>query len=252
MAVPAQTQGFPARAVEFRGTQLVFATPNARTTWRVETLFTKEPDTIEWIGEFGPADVLVDIGANVGMYTVFAAKTRDVRVFAFEPESQNYALLNQNIILNGVNHLVQAYCLALCDRTGLDKLYLDELDAGGSCNSYGAPLDFNNRPRAAGFAQGCYATTLDALVAAGSIPPPTHIKIDVDGLEHRIIAGARATLRHPGVKSALIEINSHLDEHWDIVDFMLAEGFDYSREQVDSAERKEGAFKGIGNYVFRR
>jgi FkbM family methyltransferase len=252
MSAPTQRQGVPARTVEFRGARMAFATPTPATAWRVDTLLTKEPDTIEWIGGFGPADVLVDIGANVGMYTVFAAKTRGVRVFAFEPESQNYAVLNQNIFLNGVDQLVQAYCIALCDRTGVDRLYLSEVDAGGSCHSYGAPLDFNNRPRAAPFAQGCYATTLDALVGANLIPAPTHIKIDVDGLEHSVVAGARETLRGRNVQSVLIEVNTNLDEHWDIVDVMVAEGFNYSQAQVERAQRSEGAFKGVGNYVFRR
>jgi FkbM family methyltransferase len=245
-------QGFAARIVDFRGVRMAFATPNPTTAWRVDTLFTKEPDTLEWIEGFGSSEVLIDIGANVGMYTVFAAKTRGARVFAFEPESQNYAILNQNILLNGVDQLVQAYCMALCDRTGFDRLYLSEFNAGGACHSYGAPLDFNNRPRTARFAQGCYATTLDALVAAASIPPPTHIKIDVDGLEHSVVAGARETLRSPSVKSVLIEINSNLDEHWDIVDLLVAGGFEYSQAQVERAQRSEGGFKGVGNYVFRR
>lgn len=250
--VQQQQQVIPVRAVDYRGTRMAFASPNAQTDWRVETLFTKEPDTIEWIAGFGAGEVLIDIGANVGMYTVFAAKIRQARVFAFEPESQNYAVLNQNIMLNGVDHVAQAYCLALSDRTGLDRLYLSAFAAGGSCHSYSAPLDFNNRPRPAGFAQGCYATTLDTLVAAGFIPAPTHIKIDVDGLEHSVVAGARETLRGASVKSVLIEVNSNLDEHWDIVDIMVAEGFDYSPAQVGRAQRAEGTFKGIGNYVFRR
>jgi len=252
MTPHAEALRLEARSVDFRGTRLAFATPTPLTAWRVETLFTKEPDTIEWIGSFAPGDVLVDVGANVGMYTVFAAKTRGIRVFAFEPESQNYAILNQNILLNGTDELVQAYCIALGDRTALDKLYLSDFVAGAALHSYGAPLDFNNRPRAAGFAQGCYATTLDTLVAAGMVPSPTHIKIDVDGLEHRVVAGARETLRRPSVKSVLIEVNTNLDEHWDTVDLMLAEGFDYSREQVERAQRAAGAFRGVGNYVFRR
>jgi hypothetical protein len=50
----------------------------------------------------------------------------------------------------------------------------------------------------------------------------------------------------------LIEINTNLDEHWGIIDTMLESGFDYSQEQVDKAQRQDGPFKGVGNYVFRR
>jgi FkbM family methyltransferase len=240
------------REVEHRGVQLAFATPNAHTAWRVDTLFTKEPDTIEWLDSFGPTDVMLDVGANVGMYTVFAAKVRGVTVHAFEPESQNYAVLNQNVMLNRLDKAVAAYCVALSDRVGFDRLYLSEFVAGSSCHSWGAPLDFNNRPRGAPFAQGCFSTTIDAAVAGGAVPVPTHIKIDVDGLEHAVLAGASATLRDPALRSVLVELNTNLDEHWGVVDLMLGHGFDYSQEQVERSQRREGAFKGVGNYVFRR
>ncbi len=196
--------------------------------------------------------MLVDIGANVGMYTIWAAKTRGARVFAFEPEAQNYALLNRNVLANGLNDLVRAYCVALSDASGFDALYLSDLGVGGSCHSYGAALDFNNQPRAAPFAQGSVAVTLDEMVERGAVPVPQHVKIDVDGLEHKVIAGARQTLANAAVRSVLIEINTNLDEHWELVDIMLGLGFDYSQEQVARAQRSEGTFKGVGNYVFYR
>jgi FkbM family methyltransferase len=240
------------REVEHRGIRIRFSTPNAHTAWRVDTLFTKEPDTIEWLEGLGTGDVLLDVGANVGMYSIFAAKVRGIPVHAFEPESQNYAVLNQNIMLNEVDKSVAAYCVALSDRVGFDRLYLSEFVAGSSCHSWGAPLDFHNRPRGSPFAQGCFSSTIDAVVASGAMPVPSHIKIDVDGLEHAVLAGAAETLRHPALRSVLAEINTNLDEHWAIVDLMLGHGFDYSQDQVERSQRHEGAFKGVGNYVFRR
>jgi len=242
----------PHRVIEHDGVRVVFATPNRPTLRRADTLFTKEPDTIEWIAGFAPDDVLVDIGANVGMYTIWAAKARGVRVFAFEPEAQNYALLNRNIHANGLEDRVQAFCVALSDAAGLGRLYLCELVAGGSCHSFGESVDHNNRPRSSPFSQGCVSATLDGLVASGAVPVPTHIKLDVDGIEPKVVAGARATLADRRVRSMLIEINTALDDHWDIVDTMVGLGFDYSQAQVESAQRKEGAFNGVGNYVFRR
>ena len=242
----------PSRTVEFQGRNMTFFTPNGVTLWRVESLFSKEPDTIEWIGGFAEGDTLLDIGANVGMYSVFAARTRGARVFAFEPESQNYAILNRNIHMNGLAGLVSAYCAALSDRPGFSQLHLSTLEPGGSCHSYGAPLDHNNQPTGSRFAQGCIATTVDDVVAAEAMPVPAHVKIDVDGLEHKVIAGAAKTLADQRVRSVLIEINTALDEHWEIVDAMLALGFDYGRDQVARSVRTEGMFKGVGNYVFRR
>jgi FkbM family methyltransferase len=242
----------PCKTVEHQGRRMTFFTPNDMTLWRVESLLSKEPDTIEWINGFAEGDTLVDVGANVGMYSIFAARMRDAHVFAFEPESQNYAILNRNIHLNGLSGQVSAYCAALSDQTGFSQLHLSILAPGGSCHSYGAPLDHNNQPVTARFAQGCIATTIDELVAAEAMPVPAHVKIDVDGLEHKIIAGAARTLADRRVRSVLMELNTALDEHWEVVDTLLALGFDYSRDQVARSVRAEGSFKGVGNYVFRR
>ena len=120
----------PSCHVTHEGKTISYLTPSTFLKWRVDSLFTKEPCTLEWIAGFGAADVLVDVGANVGMYTVWAAKTRGVRVFAFEPESQNYGLLNRNLMLNGLGEQVKAYCLALSDSAGFSELHLASLDAG--------------------------------------------------------------------------------------------------------------------------
>jgi FkbM family methyltransferase len=227
-----------------------YSTPNAATAWRVDTLFTKEPDTIAWIAEFGPQDILIDIGANVGMYTIWAAKTRGVRVYAFEPESQNYALLNRNIVRNGVGELVVAYCASLADSSGFGRLRLSRFSAGGSVHAFTHGAQVPGKDPA--FLQGSYCSTLDTLVAAGAIPVPTHVKIDVDGIEPKIVQGARNTFADRRVRSVLIEVDTNTESHWEMIDLMLELGFDYSQSQVDLAQRKEGPFKGVGNYVFRR
>jgi FkbM family methyltransferase len=234
------------------GVEAVYCTPNRQTAWRVETLFTKEPDTIEWIAGFSPGEVFYDVGANVGMYSIWAAVASKTTVYAFEPESQNFALLNRNIWINRLAGQVTALPLAIADTVGLDKLYLSEFVAGGSCHNYGEAVDFREQPLAASFTQGCLAVSIDHLVALAWLPVPHHIKIDVDGIEPKVIAGARQTLENPRLKSILIEINSNLDTHWAIVDTLLDAGFDYSREQVEQSMRKEGPFRGVGNYVFRR
>jgi FkbM family methyltransferase len=238
--------------VAYAGNRVRFFTPNDMTRWRVESLQHKEPETLAWIAAFAPDDVLFDIGANVGTYTVWAALTRDARVFAFEPESQNFAILNTNIVLNGLQARVSAYCLAIADRLTFDHLFLSSLDPGGSLHRFGEARDYQHRPMKASHRQGSVAVSVDELVERYGFPLPQHIKIDVDGIEPVIIAGARRTLAQKTVKSALIEINTNLDDHWTIVDTMLELGFDYSQEQVAQSQREEGPFKGVANYVFRR
>lgn len=242
----------PALPVKVGDKTILYNTPNRGTAWRVQTLFQKEPDTIAWINGFEPGSVLYDIGANVGMYTIYAAALRGVRVLAFEPESQNFALLNKNIFSNRLDSLVRAYPVALSDGMSFDQLYLSQFMIGDSCHNFGETVDFDGRPFTPGFTQGCFAVALDSLVESHGLPVPTHIKIDVDGIEHKVIAGARRTLIRPEVKSVLIEINTNRGDHREMISFMETLGFRWSPEQVEQAQRKEGAFKGVGNYIFLR
>lgn len=238
--------------VQLDGASMRFFTPNKTTRWRVESLLTKEPDTIDWIREFSAGDVLYDVGANVGMYSILSAAMRGARVFAFEPESQNYAILNTNIIINSLHESVTAYCLALTESFALDYLHMSYIDPGGSLHNFGEARDFRDRPLKTMYRQGSIGIALDALIKDCGLPAPTHLKIDVDGIEPKIVRGARTTLKNPALRSVLIEINTNLDEHWEIIDIMLESGFDYSQEQVHRAQRQEGPFAGVGNYVFRR
>jgi FkbM family methyltransferase len=242
----------PRCEVVHEGVAMTFATPSQMTRWRVESIYTKEPWTLEWVGTFKPDEVLVDCGANVGMYTIWAAATRKTRVYAFEPESQNYALLNRNIQLNDLQGLVKAYCMGLSDKSGLFDLHMADMRVGGSCHSVGEALDFEHKPLQTLFVQGCSASALDDLVDSGAIPVPNHIKIDVDGFEPKVIAGARRTLARPEMRSLLIETNQNLKDHMDMVGELNAMGFMHDPAQVQRAERKQGTFKGVAEHVFRR
>ncbi|MEK9752716.1 MAG: FkbM family methyltransferase [Rhodospirillaceae bacterium] len=178
--------------------------------------------------------------------------TAGVRVFAFEPESQNYALLNKNIFANGLQQQVTAYAAALSDETGFSDLHLSTLLIGGSCHSYGEAVDFHLQPRDTGLRQGCYSTTIDALVGSGVMPCPTHIKIDVDGNEHKVIAGAERTLDDERVRSVLVELNTNLAQHRDIIESLEGRGFNLHHQKLTQSIRQEGAFTGVGNHIFER
>jgi FkbM family methyltransferase len=234
------------------GIKVRYHTPSSMTKWRVDSLFTKEPGTIDWIAGFGRDEILVDVGANVGMYTIWAAMTRGVRVYSFEPEAQNYALLNRNIQLNALDGQVTAYCTGLSDRGGYTELHLSQTGLGGSCHSLGEEVDFNHNPMRPAYSQGCVAARLDDLVAGGVVPIPHHIKIDVDGFEPKVIAGAAKVLKDAKVRSLLIEINQNLPDHMALVADLGRMGFKFDQDQVSAAERPSGPFKGCAEYVFKR
>lgn len=234
------------------GARMLFHTPNAMTQWRVRSFHEKEPDTVRWLQQMPAGCTFLDIGANVGMYSIFAAVVRKARVFAFEPESLNFALLNQNIEANGLSGQVTGYPLALSNEIALRPLYLSSLSQGGSCHSFGEKVGFDLKPRAEAFAQGSFAVTVDHLVESGAMPCPQFMKVDVDGLEHKVLEGARKTLANPALQELLVELNTNLPEHQAAIDELRRLGFSHDPAQAQSALRTSGAFKGVGEFIFRR
>lgn len=108
--------------VEHRGTKLEFAVPNGLNRYRAATFSTKEPETLEWIDRMSEKSVVWDIGANVGLYSCYAAKARGCRVFAFEPSVFNLEALARNIFLNRLTDQVTIVPLPLSDRLAISKL----------------------------------------------------------------------------------------------------------------------------------
>ena len=227
------------------GTSAQFYTPNDTTQWRAKTLFTKEPITIEWIDTMQAGDVLWDIGANVGGYSIWASKRRGVEVYAFEPEASNYAILCRNFRVNDVKGLT--YGLAVTDEPRLSTLFCSSPLPGGSCHSFGQDVGPDLEARH-GVKQGAIGMTLDQL--AELLPKPTHVKIDVDGFEHLVIAGGKSLLQQP--LSLLIEVNTNLPAHVAMVQQLTDWGYVYAQAQVDAATRQDGPFRGCAEYVFTK
>lgn len=239
-------------SVDVGDKRLHFSTPTPKALWRAQTLFSKEPATIRWLDAIPAGSRFLDVGANVGMYSIYAAKVRGCQVSAFEPESQNYALLQRNIALNELSDRIRAFCAALSDKYGTSTLYLSDLIAGGSCHSVGQSVDFTLRPREVTFTQACITMTIDRLVQSAAIPSPEFIKIDVDGFEQLVLKGGLETLKDSGLAGILIELNPAISEHVQAMQLLRAHGFEYDAEQVRAAERPSGPFKGFAEYVFGR
>lgn len=240
------------KVVDHNGKQLRYATPNDIATWRVETMFTKEPDTIRWLETLTPDDVLFDIGANMGIYTIFAAAVSGCRVRAFEPESQNFQLLMQSIVLNDLCTSTVAYPVAIYSEDKLGVLYIGDFQPAQAIHSFDQNVDAFRKPTDHQLTQGVASFKVDSIIGQPDMPFPTHIKIDVDGLEPEVVAGMTATLGNPALRSILIEINTNVEEHRAIVDELRANGFDFDPEQVKSSMRTSGRFAGLANHIFFR
>src|SRR5438309_762565 len=123
-----------------------------------------------------PTQTLFDVGANMGQYSLYAAY-RGIDVHAFEPESQNFALLCRNIAINNLGYKITPWPIALMDEVSIDKFYVQSLTVGGSCSSYGKEVNYHLQPKKFPIHQGSMSYTLDDF--SDRYGMPDHIKIDV-------------------------------------------------------------------------
>ena len=190
-----------------------------------------------------PGDVFVDVGANIGLYTLKGARLvgPSGRVVAVEPGSAVGGLLADNIALNGYRH-VAIVAKALADEAGWATLHhvpLGDDPQAFSLLTGGADLD----------GEKVETTTLDRLVADQSLPRVDCIKIDVEGAEHMVLSGGRETIErwHPTV---IFEVNCPTgigsgvptDAPWN---FLAERGYRFSRlveGEVRAVERMPDEF----------
>ena len=232
--------------------QMKFSITNNLTLWRAHSLYTKEPITIQWIRNFKKNSVFFDVGANVGMYTIFAAVISQSNVYSFEPESNNFQILMENILLNNLKNKITAYPLGLGNKTELTKLYLSSFVQGSSHHNVGETVDHNLKPRKFDYEQGIFSTSLNDLINKWKLPVPNYLKIDVDGLEYKIIEESLSILNNHHLESVLIEINPNRKEDEKIINTFTACGFSYDKQQVEKATRLDGPHKGYAEYLFFR
>lgn len=133
--------------------------------------------------EVHPGDVVLDVGAHVGSYTVWASKRVGPggKVLSFEPEPENFRLLKKNIALNGCSN-VRLYSAALSEVPGRIRLFVSE------------PPELHSLMPVSGAAIEVPSLRLDDVAAELGLERVGTIKIDAEGAELRILSAARQTL----------------------------------------------------------
>jgi FkbM family methyltransferase len=149
----------------------------------------EEYETELFKGLLEPGKVVVDIGANIGHYTLIAARIvgDSGHVYAFEPDPHNYDLLVKNVGLNGFNN-VTAVNMALSNEKGSLTLFLDKYNLGAHS------LSADNVLMSAGAVE-VETATLDSFLAEEAGREKVDIlKVDTQGAEGLILEGAQKLL----------------------------------------------------------
>lgn len=186
-------------------------------------------------------DHFLDVGANVGSYTVLAGGAVRARVTAIEPIADTFEHLERNLALNDLTGLVRAHQCGLSDTSGTLHFSKD-LDCVNHVLTNGENLPSVEVP----------VHTLDELVGSDV---PVLIKIDVEGHERSVLLGASHVLADPRLLAVVMEINGSGARYGvrdaELVSLMQAVGF--SAYGYDPFERRLiDVFNSGGNTVFVR
>lgn len=157
-----------------------------------------------------PGDCFVDVGANVGFFTVIAARLvgEGGRVYAFEPETANFNRLKENIVLNNLSN-VTLYQAAVGDRDGETELYINSDNDGGHALWDPGAHSFNRLSRETVIKQKTQLVKLDTVLmsdpeAASRIKA---VKIDAEGYEQHVLQGMIETISRHRIPFVFAEIN---------------------------------------------
>lgn len=141
----------------------------------------------------GEADTFVDVGANRGVHTMFAARylTRG-RVLSFEPNPRTYQVLQAHLTINGLRN-VFSHNLGLAEQDGTLSLNLFGDDAPSGCSF----IDKQENPVIEQFEVPI--RRLDQIIESSALAGKLLVKIDTEGYDHNVIRGMGNLLDTPGL-----------------------------------------------------
>ena len=246
------------KSIKILDTEIKFFVPNQITNWRVDTYFSKEPETLEWIDSFEKKENLIfwDIGANIGLYSIYnSLKNPKSTTIAFEPSSSNLRVLTRNISINNLEKNIKVVPIPLTNKENIfQEMKEGHFIEGGALNSFGEKFDFEGKEFKPTMKYNLLGTTMNYFIENSILDIPDYIKIDVDGIEHLILEGGDKFLNDKKVKSLSIEINENFKEQYDKV-LNLMNKYEFKllhKKHNDDMFSEQSKFKNTYNYIFKK
>lgn len=203
---------------------LKFHRINSVTAYRIDSFYEKEPETINWINSFADKTVFWDIGANIGLYSIYAQIIHQTKVYAFEPSVFNLELLARHAAINSdhqTDNKITIIPVCLSNITKFEEFELSSMMHGEACSTFAEGYDQHGNTLQKCFGYIMPGITADALVELYNMEIPDYIKIDVDGTEHLVLSGMKKILTNAKVKSVLVETSFDFVEHASMINKIL-------------------------------
>ncbi len=229
----------PKFKVKFNNRNFTFRIGHGRLFWRAKTILTEEPLMISWVNSMTPSDVVLDIGANVGMYSVLMAD-KVKTVYACELDTLNLAILKENLYLNGLLDKVKVIPFACGSKAEMMDVKFRSMSYGDALQLISGgdkTYTLGSHPDTTGYVTSVLQLSLDELFDDTNLARPNKIKVDVDGNEltvlsgtSRLLCGAREIYFEDGMTPACSEF----------MNFMIKNGFvEVSREEQFAKSNKK-------------
>jgi FkbM family methyltransferase len=206
------------KTIQIGNKNIDFYIPSQNIIWRVKTLFSKEPETIDFINKFSNKKKIIfwDIGSNIGLYSIYAAVIhKNIEVISFEPSITNLRTLGLNISRNKLTKKIKIITNPLSDKTNcLSTMKETSSEEGSALNTFRENFDFQGKSFKSKLEYQLLGLSIDYLIKRKILEVPDYIKIDIDGLEHLVLRGAKTILSSNKIKKISIELNENFQSQY--------------------------------------
>ncbi len=192
-----------------------------------------------------PNDIFVDVGANIGSFTILASSVAGAKSISFEPVPATFRHLTHNVAINDNSFLVELYNCGVGKEKG--KL------------SFTSGYDTMNHivTNPSGSIPGTIEVDIVTLDEILNNRIPVLIKVDTEGFEMAVLQGAKSTLAHPSMMAIIIELNGSCHRYGineqDIHEYISEQGFTpISYSPFERSYSIKNSFNPNGNTIYVR